>query len=274
MAFCHSCGGQMRGDATFCENCGRTVTPFVQQPIFPVQPHAEAYSTPYHGQAYIPYYPGNIAPSGSARRLAIFRYLPWGISAILAAILLLVAFTAGPAKQAYDDKIVKAEDEVIDKTTKQIRAIDDIARVVEVDKSLFVLTMTAMRQTTGDPDEKLSRQAELIRNYVSEGRNTTMDSCPKDFVDAYGRSLSLWSDVADLLSTHPHIPSEDEALVTGILHSMIGDASASAFQQQEIGSWQQQLNTGLKRAADGAKEFSDVATADLDAAGKEKVSPK
>jgi hypothetical protein len=79
-------------------------------------------------------------------------------------------------------------------------------------------------------DEVLDALATLIGDYVAEARGMSLAGCPSDFRDAYYRYLSGWAAGGDLIRSHPHIPTDDEAKLQILLKTLRdGDADQALF---------------------------------------------
>ena len=91
-------------------------------------------------------------------------------------------------------------------------------------------------------DEDLDHYAAAVKDYVDQARQIKMDSCPRDFAEAYYRHVSAWADEADTLSAHPHIRSEGEAFVEGFFRGLNGDVTGGAIQMHdELQAWATQV---------------------------------
>jgi len=104
----------------------------------------------------------------------------------------------------------------------------------------------------------------LTKDYVAEAKQTEMDSCPSDAREAYNEYLTLLSGEADLLSSHPHIPSEDEVILEGFLNGLAGDVTTTAVQEQEINVWFQQVRARWSDIQTARAELTTVIGRDID----------
>ena len=110
--------------------------------------------------------------------------------------------------------------------------------VIRQDNDLSTEVNAAIGKGGINTDEDLDRVAALIRNYVAAARQIDINSCPRDFAESYYRHLSAWSDQAEAVSSHPHIPSEDEALIEGFFRGLNGDITGGVIQRQdELNQW-------------------------------------
>jgi hypothetical protein len=82
-------------------------------------------------------------------------------------------------------------------------------------------------------DAELDSLAKLIRGYVSQARDTSLTDCPRDFAEAYFRYVSAWSEAADLLDSHPHVPSDDEVELEGFYRGLRGDPTGGAIELKD-----------------------------------------
>jgi len=79
-------------------------------------------------------------------------------------------------------------------------------------------------------DDKLDAFAKLINSYVGDVRETSLTDCPRDFAESYYRYVSAWSEAADSVDSHPHIPTEDEAVLEGFFRGLHGDPTGGVIE--------------------------------------------
>jgi len=72
--------------------------------------------------------------------------------------------------------------------------------------------------------------AKLIYSYVGDARETSLTDCPRDFAESYYRYVSAWSEAADSVDSHPHIPTEDEAVLEGFFRGLHGDPTGGVIE--------------------------------------------
>jgi hypothetical protein len=106
-----------------------------------------------------------------------------------------------------------------------------IGKVMAQDEEASEMLFTHMDGLSSAPftDAELDSLAKLIRSYVSQARDTSLTDCPRDFAESYFRYVSAWSEAADLLDSHPHIPSEDELALEEFFRSLHGDPTGGAI---------------------------------------------
>ena len=219
MPYCQSCGTQFSPGAGFCGACG-----------------APAATAPAP------------APAKSPRRSR--GYLLWIFGGLVALAILFVVFAIVPAvKQGFTEGIEHAI-----KSTTEITAMRDI---VKFDKILTATLSSEIDQIkTGDVDSQLDQLAGVIKSYIGEARQLDTQVCPHDFAAAYDRYLSAWSDVADAVASHPHVPTEDEAFVEGFFRGLLGDsAGGTAELQDELNRW---AESAKAKYADVRRDWNEV----------------
>ena len=240
MAFCQQCGTKIAEEAAFCERCGAAVN---------------------FGHTQLS---GSRAPApAQSPRRSLVGYLFWAGAAILAVGLIFVILIAIGVKKGVERGVEDSGKDAADTAAKQLAGPIQIAAVLKRDKELSEAMVAAVGQTSGTTDERADRAAELMHDYVVEAGQAQMNSCPPDFVEAYHQYLSFWSDEANLLSSHPHIPSEDEAFVNGFFQGLAGDLTTVVVQQQEINAWIQRVKAGLNEIQRAHDIVARVAKADV-----------
>lgn len=142
------------------------------------------------------------------------------------------------------------------------------AAVLKRDDDLVAAMRTAIDQTSGTADERLDRMAILIKDYVADAKEAHTEPCSLTFKDAYSRYVSRWSDLADTVASHPHIQSEEEALVNAFLRSFSGDFAGATRQLQETDAWGQQVGMKADEVTRARRETGNVLHSDIDAAQK------
>jgi len=215
---------------------------------YPVPPQGVAYN--YSGPGAIPYMQN---PAARPR----FRYLPWILVAVLAIALVGTFAVVGVMVDAA--KKVSAD---LAKELDNIGVVLQMQNVRQRDIALNNFMDTAFGQTSGNVNDQFDMQAQLMRDYVNEAGKADMDKCPSDFVDAYKRDLAIYSDQANLLASHPHIPSDDELFVNSILHGVDGDFTYAETEQQQIGAWAQSVKGGYQKIKEGDQNLENIYKAD------------
>jgi hypothetical protein len=72
------------------------------------------------------------------------------------------------------------------------------------------------------PDDFCDKNAQLIRELVTNMRNIDTSHCPSDFREAYLKHIQCWSDLADAYAAHPHITSDGEGVFGELLIAAVG----------------------------------------------------
>jgi hypothetical protein len=116
--------------------------------------------------------------------------------------------------------------------------ISDAAAIqaVRQQDSDFAAAMTsASKGLRVNSDEDLDKAGAIIKDYVTVARRIDTHSCPRDFAESYYRNITAWSDEADAILAHPHIPStQTEAFVDGFFLGLAGDLSGGT---NETNAW-------------------------------------
>ena len=130
----------------------------------------------------------------------------------------------------------------------------DLAAIqaVRQQDSNFAAMTAASKGLRVNSDEDLDKAGAIIKDYVTVARRIDTHSCPRDFAESYYRNITAWSDEADAILAHPHIPAtQTEAFVDGFfLGLMTGDVSGGT---NEINAWYDQVrekNVEVKRTQD------------------------
>jgi hypothetical protein len=270
MAFCPSCGTESQAGAAFCIVCGGSIQPRLQPTVVhPIPESTPTDSIPTHSVAasQIPP-PDNAAFNRNAPRA---RRAPSVLSVVFATLaaefgLLVIVFliVARPAKEAFHDLIDKTAEETRDGVTK----IYGVKELATRDAALMEFMGSASKGNSGDGDERLNRLAQNIRAYVAIADTAHTDSCPSEVVDAYKRHISLWDDVAQAVAAHPHIPSEEEALVSRMMQNLTGNFNSNEAQEQQIAVWALHVRDAEEHAEQGTQNFLDASKSAINAAGE------
>jgi hypothetical protein len=110
-----------------------------------------------------------------------------------------------------------------------------IQAVRQQDSDYTVAMTAAIHGIKVSGDEDLDKIGGLIKDYVARARHIDTHDCPRDFAESYYRNVSAWSDEADAILAHPHIPqTQTEAFVDGFFRGLTGDITGG---QAEIGEW-------------------------------------
>ena len=92
------------------------------------------------------------------------------------------------------------------------------------------------RKPTSDAD--LDSMSDRINAYVTVGRQIDTSGCPQDYVDAYTRYLTAWSEESAEVRGHPHIPTDAENTITQLGSIFSDDAAASLKQtKDDLKAW-------------------------------------
>lgn len=227
MSFCRNCGTQLPPSAAFCSTCSTPTglaaapAPFAAKPVTPVQPYVTAY------------------PAGAP---APKRSMLWPVLGTAAVILMIVA-----AIGVWGVQVAKrqAAAELAQRVATERSAIQ---AVLDKDDELSNVMKSATEPLKVETEDDINRYASFVEQYVASAREMDTSNCPRDFADAYTRHIAAWSDFAASMRAHPHIPSEEEAFVSGYIRGLNGDATGGAEQlTQEIASWRNDL--GAKNEA-------------------------
>jgi hypothetical protein len=110
-----------------------------------------------------------------------------------------------------------------------------VQAVRQRDTELAAVMNAAIGQLNVGSDGGLDKAGALIKDYVASARQIDTHSCPRDFAESYNRNLAAWSDEADAVLAHPHIPqSQAEAFVDGFFRGLAGDWSGGT---DEVNAW-------------------------------------
>lgn len=168
--------------------------------------------------------PSSLTPvatlSAPISRRSPFRVLLWIGAAFLALVIVLGLIAGGNG----------------DSRTSDLAAI----QAVRQQDSKLVAEMTAtIEELKENSDEDLDKAGAVIKDYVVAARRIDTHACPRDFAESYYRSISAWSDEADAILAHPHIPqTQTEAFVNGFFRGWLyGDISGG---QEEVTEWLRQ----------------------------------
>jgi hypothetical protein len=254
--------------AAFCMGCGGSVQPRPQSAVAQFVPEPSlAHATAAHSVAVSPNapLPDNAAYNRGAQLARRLRSaLPVVFVTLVAELLLLIilfGIVARPAKEAFDDFVEKTRDEI-----KNVMAIEGLA---VRDAALLEYLGSVSSQIHGDADERVDRLAQCIRAYVAVAQKADLDSYPASFADVYKHHVSLWSDYADTLVSHPHIPGEEEAFVGRLLQTLTGNLDAGAAQQQEIAVWARRVQEAGRQADQGTQDFVAASKSAINAVGND-----
>jgi hypothetical protein len=138
------------------------------------------------------------------------------------------------------------------KGSSQASDLAAIEAVRQQDADLAAAMTAESKGLKVNSDEDLDKAGELIKNYVTAARRIDTHFCPRDFAESYYRNITAWSDEADAILAHPHIPAtQTEAFVDGFFLGLItGDVSGGT---NEINAWYDQVKekeAELKRTQD------------------------
>ena len=127
-----------------------------------------------------------------------------------------------------------------------------IQAVRQQDSDLAAAMTAASKGLKIHSDDDLDKAGAFIKDYVTAARRIDTHSCPRDFAESYYRNITAWSDEADAILAHPHIPAtQTEAFVDGFfLGLMTGDVSGGT---NEINAWYDQVkekDVEVKRTQD------------------------
>jgi hypothetical protein len=110
--------------------------------------------------------------------------------------------------------------------------------VITRDRDLSDAMNAVINQTRISSDEDFDKIVALMRNYVEQARKIDTSACPRGFAEAYYRHISAWSDEATAVRAHPHIPTGDEAFVSGLYGGLTGDLTGgSGVLRDEFKAW-------------------------------------
>jgi len=189
-------------------------------------------------------------------------YLPWGIAAVLALSLVLgLRFVHDQSEEVAKDS-QHLKDQIA-----AIEVISDMDEVLSANNRLSSFASEASGQITGSPDEQLDRRAQLMQDYAENASEIKTGKCPDDFKKAFSTYLSLVSEEARLLASHPHIPTEDEAQVQKWLRdfqSFLGASNTSQPSYGDLSAWQQRLNESGTRVTEALETWKKIASEDID----------
>jgi hypothetical protein len=143
------------------------------------------------------------------------------------------------------------------KGSSQISDVAAIQAVRQQDADLAAAMTSAIHGIKVSGDDDLDRIGGLIKDYVGHARHIDTHSCPRDFAESYYRNISAWSDEADAILAHPHIPqTQTEAFVDGFFRGLAGDITGG---QAEIGEWFRDLKAKDAEVGRTQEEVNAVA---------------
>jgi hypothetical protein len=116
------------------------------------------------------------------------------------------------------------------------------------------------RKPTSDAD--LDSMSDRINAYVTAGRQIDTSGCPQDYVDAYSRYLTAWSEESAEVRAHPHVPTDAETTITE-LGSIFSDDAASSLKQtkDELKAWVERVkarDSEIDKQADAVNALAKV----------------
>ena len=132
--------------------------------------------------------------------------------------------------------------------------ISDAAAIqaVRQQDSDFAAAMTsASKGLRVNSDEDLDKAGAIIKDYVTVARRIDTHSCPRDFAESYYRNITAWSDEADAILAHPHIPAtQTEAFVDGFFRGLAGDVSGGTNESNAWFELVKEKDVEVKRTQD------------------------
>lgn len=132
--------------------------------------------------------------------------------------------------------------------------------VMEEDERLNNMTTNSICQLGRiKTDAGCDQTANIAREYVTEAKKINMDSCPREFTEAYYRQLAAWGDFADIVSSHPHFAGFFERLMKNPQRDQEGgDAWIQRVDEKslEIDKTREEVNTLFKRYSLGEQPAS------------------
>ena len=237
MLFCQNCGRPMAAEARLCANCGAAA------PGFPPSQLAAGQQT--------------IIVQTPRRRMWP-RYLLASIATVITLIVIIVFLVASQGEKV-------AQKLGTDLGDKAMEGPRQTVEVLSADDDNVSSLKAALARTGGTADERLDRMASLIEDYVSEAKQVSIGKCPSDFQEAWESYLSRWSDMAQALASHPHIPTDDESAVNGFLQGFSGDFSGGVMQEQELNAWAERVKARSDDLDKARDRLGMISHADVDA---------
>jgi hypothetical protein len=114
-------------------------------------------------------------------------------------------------------------------------------------------------QPSNDEEQGVDGIARIFDAYVDAGRRIETKDCPPEFTEAFSRSLTAWSDVAEELHNHPQVPSGQEAFLLGLLGGLQGDPTKEVRAIDEsLEKWARMVLEKFQRAQTAMHELNAV----------------
>jgi hypothetical protein len=168
---------------------------------------------------------------------------------------------AGTARQEAEKKDVEAEvAKNIEKPVEKSEDVQSIRDVLAQDKTYSDVLQERVRAIQRKDIEAADSMAQYFDDYVKAAENIDTRRCPRDFAEAYYRSIIAKSEVAEMSRAHPQIPTGDEATARKIWKYMQGDPTGGDDQLQgEVLSWVLQLIGKMKQSQERWQEVQNIA---------------
>jgi len=266
MAFCSKCGEHIGEEVRYCSRCGSPVhTPGPERPAqtppgvppvsergHPAQPYPAFREKWRRFAREISSAAARAQPPGD-RRFARIAGLAWAAGAVLVVLLVIASYShdsSTPLTSAYPSypsappnlteapRQERASELSADSSAPVIlpnaddEARQAVRRVMTKDREAGEILSARIDGLSTDrvTDSKLDAFAKLIYSYVGDARETSLTDCPRDFAESYYRYVSAWSEAADSVDSHPHIPTEDEAVLEGFFRGLHGDPTGGVIE--------------------------------------------
>jgi len=94
-------------------------------------------------------------------------------------------------------------------------------------------------------DDGYNALFEEINDRVEAEKKIPTANCPADFVVAYNRYIDSWENVANIVSSHPHVDGTMENVTKNFFRGMVLDFSGPERDQNEWSDWQAKLRESI-----------------------------
>jgi hypothetical protein len=208
MQYCERCGRQLGQGVMFCSACGTAVNAQVLQPTSMNVPPA----TPATGNTPVIYAP----PQRSGGRTAMWVVLGL-VGCVLLVVVVLAIFGAGMAARQNANPIDVSS--TTPPSSSAAAPAPSPQPVVDVAAIRSVLTQdadyrgfaeSAVKNMNVKSLDDVDKVAGLMRTYISKAQGIDTSACPPDFAEAYSRNISAWVTAADIVESHPQMPTDDD----------------------------------------------------------------
>lgn len=259
MAYCANCGNTVESTRSICPICNQRLG---VPPPFPIAYQAaEGVATyrPAPGVSRAPN-PPMVDADQYERDARLGRRIRRAMPKVFfgaAGLFLFLVITALLLLKPAEEVLNAVFNQVTDKVQAVLKRELAIENIAAGDAAILDYMGATASKNSGDGDQRIDALVSGIRSYVSVSQQNSVDGCPSDFVAAYQHHVALWSDLADVLARHPHIPSEEETFVRNLLEHMAG-GSGDGGQDQAMQAWTQQVREAQSRANQGTQDFIEA----------------